>query len=185
MRRQDRRRLGVGLGPEGVAERRQLMAQGLEILDDAVVDDGDPVGRNRMGVGLGRQTMGSPAGVADADHPLDRLPGETFSEVDELALGAPALNAAVDEGRNPGRIIAAVFETSKSFEKRSSHRVLGDDADDAAHQRFFPRSRCRISVARPGLSTCWPRAIDSASAGTSSVMTLPAGTIAAGPTDTR
>ena len=68
MRRQDRHGLGVGLGSEGVAEGRQLAAQRLEILDDAVMDDGDPVGRDRMGIGLGRQAMGRPVGVADADH---------------------------------------------------------------------------------------------------------------------
>src|SRR5207237_9268535 len=108
----------------------------------------------------------------------------TVGEVDELALGAPALDAAVDQGRNPGRIIAAVLQAPEPFEEPRSHRVPGDDADDAAHQRFFPRSRSRTLVARPGLSTCWPRAIDSASAGTSSVMTLPAATIAPAPTET-
>ena len=73
MRRQDRHRLGVGLGLEGVAESAQLAAQRPEILDDAVVDDGNPVGGDRVGVGLGRQPVGRPAGVANADHPLRRL----------------------------------------------------------------------------------------------------------------
>ena len=53
MGRQDRHRLGVGLGPEGIAEFCQLTAQGLKIFDDAVMDNGYPVGCDRMGVGLG------------------------------------------------------------------------------------------------------------------------------------
>ena len=117
MRREDRHRLGVGLGAEDIAELGELAAQRLEILDDAVMDDGHPVGRDRVGVGLGRQAMGRPAGVADADHPLHRLVVEPSGEVDELALGAPAFDPAVDQGRDPGRIIAAVFEAPQPFEK--------------------------------------------------------------------
>ena len=133
MRRQDRHRLGVGLGPEDVAEVGELAAQGLEILDDAVVDDGDPVGGDRVGVGLGRQAMGRPAGVADADNPLHRLAVEPPGEIAELALGAAALDAAVDQGRNAGRIIAAIFEAPEPFEQPRGDPLLGDDADDAAH----------------------------------------------------
>ena len=59
--------LGVGLGRELGAAALELGAQLGEILDDAVVDDGDAVGRMRMGVGLVRPAMGRPAGVADAD----------------------------------------------------------------------------------------------------------------------
>src|SRR6266478_5560544 len=182
MRRQDRHRLGVGLGPEAVAERAEFAPQRLEILDDPVVDDGDPVGGDRMGVGLGRQAMGRPSGVADADHPLHRLAVETLGEVDELALGASALDAAVNQGRYPGRIIAAVFEAPEPLEKTCRHRLPGDDADDAAHQLFLPRSRERISAAAPGLSTCRPRAIASASEETSLVMTLPAPMLVRAPT---
>ena len=134
MRRQDRHRLGVGLGAEDIAERRQLAPQRLEILDDAVMDDGDPVGGDRMGIGLGRQAMRRPAGVADADRPLHRLVIEPPGEVDELALGAAALDAAVDQGRDAGRIIAAIFEAAQPFEQARRDRLLGDDADDAAHQ---------------------------------------------------
>ena len=103
MRRQDRHRLGVGLGLEDIAERAELAPQRLVILDDAVVDDGDPVGGDRMGVGLGRQAVGRPAGVADADHPVHRLAVEPPGEVVELALGPPALDLAVDQGCDPGR----------------------------------------------------------------------------------
>ncbi len=101
------------------------MAQCLEILDDAVMDDGDPVGGDRMGVGLGRQAVGRPAGVADADHPLRRIEVEPSGEVDELALGAPAFDMTVDQGGDAGRIIAAVFEAAQPFEEPRGHRSPG------------------------------------------------------------
>jgi hypothetical protein len=48
--------------------------------------------------------------VADADHPVHRLVIEPPREVDELALSSAAIDAPVDQGCDPGRIIAAVFE---------------------------------------------------------------------------
>src|SRR5215472_12672206 len=183
MRRQDRHRLGVGVGAEGIAEPFELAPQGLEILNDAIVHDGNPVGGDRMGVGLGRQAVGRPAGMPNADHPLHGFAVEPPGEVDELAFGASALDPAVDQGGDAGRIIAAVFETAQPLQQPRCNRILGDDADNPAHQ-FFLRNRARISSARPGLSTCWPRAIVSASGGTSRTTTLPAATIAPSPTAT-
>ena len=63
-------RLGVGLGREIVAFGGQLLAQFAEILDDAVMDHGDPFAGVRMGVVFGRAAMRRPARVADADHVL-------------------------------------------------------------------------------------------------------------------
>ena len=59
--------LGVGLALEDAALGLHLLAQRLEILDDAVVDDGDAVDDVRMGVADGRRAMGRPAGMGDAD----------------------------------------------------------------------------------------------------------------------
>src|SRR6516164_5426012 len=122
-----------------------------------------------MGIGLGRQAVRRPAGVPDPDPSLHGLGVEALGEIVELAFGASAFDAPVDEHRNPGRIIAAVFEEARG------HPLLGDNADDAAHQTFL-RNRARISAARPGLSTCCPRAIERASGATSRVTTLPAAT---------
>ena len=82
--------LGVGLGAEHGALLFELVAQLAEILDDAVVDDGEPVGRVRMGVVLGRLAVGRPAGVADADGAGERLAREPRFEIAQLALGAAA-----------------------------------------------------------------------------------------------
>ena len=46
-----------------------------EVLDDAVVDDGDAAGLVRVGVALGGRAVGRPAGVADAGLAADRVAG--------------------------------------------------------------------------------------------------------------
>ena len=86
MRRQDRDRLGIGLRDKAMTQAGQLAFQLLEILDNAVMDDGDPVGRDRMRVVLGRQAVRRPARVADADRAVHRLAFEPRGEVGELAL---------------------------------------------------------------------------------------------------
>ena len=60
--------LGVGLAAERVAVGEQLGLDLGEVLDDAVVDDGElvVVGEVRVRVGVGRAAVGGPAGVADA-----------------------------------------------------------------------------------------------------------------------
>ena len=170
VRDQDRHRLGVGIGLEMMAKGGQFATQCLEILDDAVMDDRDPLGRDRMRVGLGRLAVRRPAGMADADGALDRIEVESAGEVGELAFGAAALDAAIDKSGDAGRIIAAVFEAAQPLDQAWRHCLFGDDADNAAHQVFpfpFNLSRCnraRISVARPGLTACCPRASVNASA---------------------
>ena len=64
--------LGIGLGLEFGAQGDQFVAELLEILDDAVVHDGDAVGGMGMGVGLARPAMGRPAGMADPHHARQR-----------------------------------------------------------------------------------------------------------------
>ena len=57
---------GVGFGLEDRAVLLQLLAQFAKILDDAVVDHGDPGGCMRMGVVLVRLAVRGPAGMTDA-----------------------------------------------------------------------------------------------------------------------
>ena len=114
--------LGVGLGVEDLAEPFQLLPQLAEVLDDAVVHDRDPVGRVRMGVALGRPAVGGPAGVADADGAGDRRLAEAGLEVDELALGAAALDPAVDQGGDAGGVIAAIFQALQRLDQAGRDR---------------------------------------------------------------
>ena len=63
----------VGLRGERISVGDQFIAQLGEILDDAVVDDGDAAGKMRMGVGFVGHAVRRPARVADTDHAVERL----------------------------------------------------------------------------------------------------------------
>src|SRR5262245_27240150 len=110
MSREDRDRLGIGIGPKNMAELLELPPQRLEILDDTVVDDRDLVGGDRMSIGLGRAAVCRPSRVTDADRPLHRLVIEPPSKIGELAFGAAAFDATVDQRRYSSRIVTAIFE---------------------------------------------------------------------------
>src|SRR5262249_40246655 len=63
----------VGFRREFVATLDQLFAQGAEVLDDAVMDDGDLGGGVRIGVAGGRRAVGGPARVAYAGDAGERM----------------------------------------------------------------------------------------------------------------
>jgi len=110
---EDGHRFGVGLRFELVAERRQFVLQGLEILDDTVVHNRDLGGRDRMRDGFAWPAMGGPARMADPSHTVHRLVREPSGEVIEFTLGAAPLNAAIDDRGDPRGIIPAVFQASQ------------------------------------------------------------------------
>ncbi len=71
--------LGIGLGVEAAAVGGQLLLELAVVLDDAVVDQRQPLGRVRVGIGLGRLAVGGPAGVADAGAPGQAATRSSFA----------------------------------------------------------------------------------------------------------
>ena len=65
--------LGIGFGLEHRPLLLERFAQLAKILDDAVVNHGDAIGRVRMRVVLGRLAVGGPAGVPDPGVALERF----------------------------------------------------------------------------------------------------------------
>ncbi len=122
---QMRDHLGVGFGREFGALCLQLAPQLGEILDDAVMHDGELVGRVRMRVVLGRPAVRRPAGMADADGAGQRLAREPDLEVFQLAFGAAAGQHAVFERRHAGGIVAAVFEALERLDELRRSRLSG------------------------------------------------------------
>src|SRR5437868_293680 len=106
MRHQDRHSLGIGVGAENVPVTLKLAPQGLKILDDPIVHDGDAIRGDRMGIGFDRQAMGCPTGMPDTNRSFHWLVIKPPSEVGELAFRPPAYDASVDQGCNSSRIIA-------------------------------------------------------------------------------
>ena len=125
--------LAVGLGRKLGALPFQLPAQLAEVLDDAVMHDGEPVGRVRMCVVLGRTAVRRPAGVADADRAGERLARELCFQILELAFGAPPRQRALLQRRHAGRIVAAILEALERFDELRGDRLAADDSDNAAH----------------------------------------------------
>src|SRR5690242_14384927 len=69
-----------------------------------------------MGVLLGGDAMGGPAGVADTDHALDGLLLEGRHELGEPADLAPDLELAVHHERDARGVIPAVFELGEPLQ---------------------------------------------------------------------
>src|SRR5690348_8570196 len=95
--------------------------------------DGDAVGRDGMRVGLVGRAMRRPARMSDADLAADRLSRQPLDQLIELALGAPPLDAPIDQRGDAGRIIAAIFEAPQAVDQERRHLALADHANNAAH----------------------------------------------------
>ena len=80
----------------------QLVAQRLEILDDAVVDQRDRPDDVRMGVADRRRAVRRPARVGDPGDAVQRIGLQLAREIVELALGPPADELAVVDRADAG-----------------------------------------------------------------------------------
>ena len=125
--------LGVGLRAELRSFLLQLLAQFAEILDDAVVDDGEPVGGMGMRVAFGRPTVGRPAGMADADGARERLAREPRLEIAQLAFGAPAGELPAFQRGDAGGIVASVLEPLERIDQRGRDRLTPEYAHNSTH----------------------------------------------------
>ncbi len=131
--------LGIGLGLEDRALLLQRLAQLAKILDDAVMHDGDALGRMRMRVVLGRPAVGGPAGVADAGVAHERLGAQARFQILQLALGAAALETVAFQRRNACGIITAIFKTLERIHQLLRNRSPSQNADNAAHAVQYPQ----------------------------------------------
>ena len=102
--------LGIGLGLEHRPLFLERFAQLAKILDDAVVNHGDAIGRVRMRVVLGRLAVGGPAGVPDPGVALERFGIQPLFEVLQLALGAAAREVTAFQRGDACGIITAIFK---------------------------------------------------------------------------
>ena len=128
--------LSVGLRLGQIAVLGEIGEQLAEILDDAVMDDGDLVGGMRVGVAFRGGAMRRPAGVADTDASFERLDTELGGEIAELALGATPGDGTLLQCRYPGAVIAAIFEALQRVDKARRDRLGADDPDNSTHQAF-------------------------------------------------
>ena len=125
--------LRIGLALERASLRDQLVAQRLEVLDNAVVHQRHRSDDVRVGVADGRRTVGRPARVGDPRRTVQRLLGERSRQIFELALGPPPLELAVGDRANAGGIVAAILQALETVEQALRDVRLADDPDDTTH----------------------------------------------------
>jgi hypothetical protein len=125
--------LGVGLRLEAVAERLQARALLLVVLDDAVVHHGDRIpGNVGMRVRLGDPAMGGPAGMGDAEDPLEFLGARRVLHLGHAPDAPHAADAAVED-RDAGGVVAAVLEPLQALREDRDDVTAGDGSDDSTH----------------------------------------------------
>ena len=127
--------LGIGLRGKVVAQARQLLAQLFVILDDAVVDDGEPIARDmRMRIALAGNSVCRPASVRNPDLAGGRSLLERVVEHLHLANGAQARQMArAVQHRDAGRIVAAILEPPQALHQNGDDIAFGDRSDNSTH----------------------------------------------------
>ena len=130
--------LGVGGRQQLAAGCLHLGAQGAEVLNDAVVDDGDAAGPVRVGVDRRRAAVGRPARVADAADRGGRRGGrQRPAQVVELARGLDDVEPAGAHEGDAGGVVAAVLQAPQAVHE-DGQGALGrgrgaDMADNSTH----------------------------------------------------
>ena len=89
-----------------------------------------------------RLAVGRPARVADADRARQRLGAEPRLEIDQLALGAAALDVAVDQGGDARRVVAAIFQPLQRLDECAHNRLPSENAHDPTHCLVPSQPRC-------------------------------------------
>jgi len=127
--------LGIGGRGEDAALGLELLADLEIVLDDAVVDHRDGLRRVgvRVGVGHRRGAVSGPAGVADADVRLHRLPQDLALEIGDLADLPAQLQNAVQRRGQAGRIVSPILEPFQAVDDHDLREIAPDIADDPTH----------------------------------------------------
>ncbi len=134
---EQRGHLGIGLALEHLTGIRELGLELGEVLDDAVVDEGElaPVAEVRMRIDVGGAAVRRPAGVADAGAAVvDGVLGELVDEHAELAgaLAGAELAVARQHGHACG-VVAAVFQPLQAPDEHLEAAARADVSHDSAH----------------------------------------------------
>ncbi len=129
-------------GVERIALFHKTALERLEVLDDAVVDDGDLAVAAQVGVGVdvARRAVGGPAGVADARPAGGRgAPGSPrlgqprFQPIDPpRRLAEREVPFRRDQG-HAGTVVAAILQTPQPGDQVIDRLTRSNVSDDATH----------------------------------------------------
>src|SRR5689334_8307485 len=130
---------GVGLALKFASFGNELVAERLEILDDAVVDERHGSDDMRMCIAHGRRAMRCPARMGYASGAVERARLQLAREILELALGPTPFEAPIVNRADSGGIITAVFEPLQPIEQALRDIRFTHDPDNAAHDSLTER----------------------------------------------
>jgi hypothetical protein len=98
----------------------------------------------RMRIFVRRRAMGGPTGVAKADDAGKGFAVEQGPEaVIDLAGAFPDFQFAVAENRQPGAIVAAVFQPAQPIEQDWGGLLFPDIANNSTHIMFIDEMRAK------------------------------------------
>lgn len=144
--------LGVRLRVKNMPALLELLAEGLVILDDSIVNEVEfsRLVCVRVGIIARHRAVRRPAGVADSSLAVDGKFFDFRGEIGNAADGFSHLDAAgVQEGQT-SRIIAAVFEAAKSVEQDGKGIRGADIGDNSTHETSVtipaPPSKLRTTM---------------------------------------
>lgn len=140
--------LGVGLGGEPDAGVLQLGAEPGEVLDDAVVDDGDPAGlvEVRVGVTVGGRAVRGPPGVTEPGARHRQRPFlQRLLQVHQLPGPLGRGQRAVGDDRHARGVVTAVFEPAQPLDDDVERWAMSCVSHDPAHGGHCNRTRPRIA----------------------------------------
>ncbi len=111
-------------------------AQTLVIFDDAVMHQRDRFAAHvRMRVAYRRHAVRRPPRMGDTEPTGMGFGPQRFLEHAYLARHPHALNGLVLDGRDAGRIIAAIFQSLQTFDQDGRNIALRDSSDYSTHLR--------------------------------------------------
>src|SRR2546428_3879078 len=130
-----RQGLRVGVGHEAVTATLERGPQGVRILDDTVVHQGDGAGAVgvRVCVPLGRRAVRRPARVRDAARSLHGLLRERVPQPLHASRDLAHYHTAAVLDRQARRVVPAVLEPPEALEQNRGRITRADVAHDAAH----------------------------------------------------
>ena len=143
--------LGICLRQQLDARAGQFLPQLREVLDDAVVDDGDmAVGRYMgMRVLIGGAAVESPNGVSDPGRRRRRdVTGDRFLEIGEFPRPLARPQLAVRGQRNAGGVVPAVLEPTQTRHHDVQRRSVADVSDDS-HMGVQSSARATATARSP------------------------------------
>ena len=143
-----RHNLGIGIGEELVAVvLDQKLLELFVVLDDAVMDDGDPASRVGVRVDVARLAVGRPAGMTDACVTLRlALLLHLLSQISQSALGFGDLDPAVFKHGDACGIISAIFQFCQSRYQHVCTVARSDIAYYSAHKRSPLQIKCQSNL---------------------------------------